>query len=138
MKLLLERDQRGQLRTFGKLYVDGVFACETLEDRDRMLETAGCKAKVPAQTAIPRGVYPVVVNMSPRFKKRLPLLVDVPCFTGVRIHSGNTEADTEGCILVGTARGSDRVLNSRKAFSALMERIEAAYAREEEITMEVR
>lgn len=138
MKLLLERDQRGQLRTFGKLYVDGVFACETLEDRDRLLETAGCKAKVPAQTAIPRGVYPVVVNMSPRFKKRLPLLVDVPCFTGVRIHSGNTEADTEGCILVGTARGSDRVLNSRKAFAALMERIEAAYAREEEITMEVR
>ena len=138
MKLLLVRDAGGADFTFGKLYVNGVIECDTLEDRDRELEKAGCKAKVMAATAIPRGTYPVTVNVSARFKKRVPLLVDVPCFQGIRIHAGNTKDDTEGCILVGTARGAGKVLNSRVAFARLMEKIEAAYAREEEITMEVR
>jgi len=81
--------------------------------------------KIPSATAIPAGKYKVVITFSNRFQKHLPLLLDVPGFSGIRIHSGNTSEDTEGCILVGTGRTKGGVSNSRYAMSLLMDELEA-------------
>lgn len=98
----------------------------TLEDTDRNLKQdmplAGIKAiKVPGKTAIPYGRYEVGISYSNRFKKLMPIIFNVPGFSGIRIHSGNTEEDTEGCPLVGLSRSTDTVLQSRIAYSRFFE-----------------
>lgn len=135
MKLLLVREPSGDKCTHGKLYVNGVFECFTLEDKDRKLESGG--EKIYGQTAIPRGTYEVVINFSQRFKRDLPLLLNVAGFSGVRIHAGNTSEDTEGCILVGSSRGDQRVNNSRVAFNKLFDQLDEAYAANEPISLEI-
>ena len=119
MTLRLIREPSLEGATHGSLYVDGRWACWTLEDVIR-------EQKIPGQTAIPPGRYHVLITPSQRFQRDLPLLVDVPGFTGVRIHPGNTVADTEGCILVGKDRQSGRVLQSRVAFEALLAQLQAS------------
>lgn len=125
--------------TIGELYIDGVFECYTLEDVVREPSTgrpsvwdqlvAWVKSwKVPKQTAIPSGRYRVVVNFSEHFQKELPELLNVPGFDGVRIHSGNGPADTEGCILVGQTKEANLIYKSRDAFKALYPKIVAALA----------
>jgi hypothetical protein len=110
--------------TIGELYINGVFFCHTLEDKDR--DTNKNKyleeGKIYGQTAIPAGFYKVILNMSNRFKRILPLLINVEGFEGVRIHNGNTKKDTEGCILVGTWDGKtkDFIGNSRVTTSKLL------------------
>lgn len=126
MNLLLNRDVLGDDFTLGKLSIDGKFFCYTVEDKVR-------EKKIPAVTAIPYGTYKVSLTMSNRFKKILPLLHDVPEFTGVRIHSGNTAADSEGCIIVGLERHSKGVLRSRSAMDALMDVLQKARDMEIEI-----
>lgn len=124
--------------TPGILYVDGKQVCWTLEDPVR--EVPGrpvSEWKVQDKTAIPAGRYRVLVTMSPRFKKRLPLLLDVPGFSGVRIHSGNTTEHTEGCILVGLTRHGLTVGNSRAAMAILQPMIEAAIQRNEDVFITV-
>lgn len=116
MILTLQRERSDLARTFGVLFVNGIFQCFTLEDPVR-------PQKVPGHTAVPAGRYPLVLTYSPRFKRTLPLLLHVPEFEGVRIHVGNTENDTEGCILPGTARSSTALLGSRLAFDALYEKL---------------
>lgn len=135
MRLMLVRDHYYPDATLGKLYIDGGLACYTLEDTDRRLEDGG--EKIPGQTAIPRGTYPVTITQSARFGKLLPLLANVPGFAGIRIHPGNTAADTEGCILVGTTRAENSIGNSRAAFGRLYELIEEALTRGETVEMEV-
>jgi Family of unknown function (DUF5675) len=135
MKLLLIREPSGEKCTHGKLYVNGVFECFTLEDVDRKLEQGG--EKIYGRTAIPRGSYKVIINFSQRFKRDLPLVLNVPGFTGIRIHAGNTAEDTEGCVLVGSSRGDQRVNNSRVAFNKLFDQLDEAYAANESITLEV-
>ncbi len=136
MKLRLIREVLASDYTAGRLYVNNVFQCYTLEDADRRLENGG--TKIYGETAIPLGSYPVIVNYSNRFKRELPLLVNVPQFEGIRIHPGNTHEDTHGCILVGNVRGSGQVNDSRAAFNKLFEKLEEAYAKEDaiEITVE--
>lgn len=117
MELRLEREPTQQERTFGKLYVDGTFYCHTLEDAIR-------ETKIPGRTAIPPGRYQIILTPSARFQRRLPLLLNVPNFVGVRIHPGNTTADTDGCILPGLTRTPTGLAQSRLAFDPLMARLE--------------
>ena len=93
----------------------------SLEDTDRNLKQymplAGIKEiKVMGKTAIPYGRYEVGISYSNRFKKMMPIVLNVPGFDGIRIHPGNTEHDTDGCPLIGTTRNSTMVLNSRIAY----------------------
>ena len=136
MKLILHRQIFSDKSSVGTLYVNGLKECHTLEDRDRHLEDGG--EKVYGETAIPRNTYKVVITYSNRFKQPMPLLVDVPGFEGIRIHPGNTDQNTEGCILVGVGIGNDRLYNSRQAYERLFNKLEAAEALGEEITIEIR
>jgi hypothetical protein len=116
MKLLLKREPHPDY-TVGKLYINGVYECFTLEDPVR-------ETKIHGETAIPYGTYNVIINQSARFKRELPLLLNVKNFAGVRIHPGNTVEDTEGCILVGTTRTKNGiVLNSVLAFKSLFKKM---------------
>ena len=130
MKLLLKRSSHSDKSTIGKLFLDGEFFCHTLEDVTR-------PEKVYGETAIPEGTYKVKITYSPRFKRDLPLLLNVPKFEGIRIHAGNTAKDTEGCILVGDLAGQDIVWQSRAAFNRLFDKLKAAQSAGEEITIEV-
>ena len=107
MKLLLKRIALKDNYTIGKLYINDKYFCDTLEDAVR-------DVKIKHQTAIPKGIYKVTLTASPRFKRILPRLHDVPEFTGVLIHRGNTIDDTSGCILVGENKKKGMVLNSTK------------------------
>lgn len=109
MRLTLKRVAKRDTYTIGKLYVDGQYWCDTLEDRVRDLTK---EKKVPGQTAIPAGTYDVVVNISPKFRRLLPRLLNVPHFDGILIHRGNTDKDSAGCILVGENSAVGKVLNS--------------------------
>lgn len=133
MLLELKRDSLGPKCTLGKLYVNGSYLCETLEDVYRPPPAI----KVPKETCIPLGRYEVVVTHSPRFNIDMPLLLNVPGFTGVRIHTGNAALDTEGCLLVGMERDGDRILHSREAYAALFGRIQAARSKGELVHIEV-
>ena len=113
MRLTLMRIANRPTYCIGKLYVDGVYVCDTLEDTDRGLDDTMDveeikKLKVYGKTAIPVGIYPVTITYSPRFKKNLPLLLNVKGYEGIRIHSGNTDKDTLGCILVGQNKQEQR------------------------------
>lgn len=106
MKIVVKRFYKGDNYTTGWLYIDGKLICETIEDRDRGLTQDMPldeikKKKVYSHTAIPTGTYKVVVNNSPKFKRNLPRLLNVPGFDGILIHRGNTHHDTAGCLLVG-------------------------------------
>ena len=109
--------------TIGRLEDEnGVKICDTLEPTWRNYK--GGELKVPRKSAVPEGTYPVVVTKSKKFGKYLPLLVGVPGFEGIRIHSGNTVNDTEGCILVGQNLIKGKVLMSRLTLEKLMRLIE--------------
>lgn len=110
--LTLARRERIGNATIGDLSVNGRFECLTLEDLER-------PNKIPGETAIPKGTYQILLTMSPRFHRVLPLLVNVPGFDGIRIHPGNTDKDTEGCILVGTGIVNGALTSSRVAFDRL-------------------
>lgn len=124
MELLLKRIAKKNDYTIGKLYVNGAYFCDTLEDKDRGLTSNMsteeiANKKVYGKTAIPTGKYTIIWNYSNKFKKMMPLLLNVPGYAGVRIHSGNTEKDTLGCILVGINSQIGKVLNSRSTTSKL-------------------
>lgn len=138
MLLEVRREPSAHGCTLGSMYVDGGFECFTLEDVIREVALQPVASwKVPGETAIPSGTYQVTVTMSNRFQRLLPLLLDVPGFEGVRIHSGNCAADTEGCILVGRRRGVATILESRLAFEALFSKIQAAIGRGEAVQVRV-
>lgn len=128
MKLQLIRNRSSNQSTIGRLLIDGEFQCWTLEDVVR-------PAKIAGKTAIPAGTYKVIITESNRFKRRLPLLVDVPEFAGIRIHPGNCAADTEGCILVGTSVSQDWIGGSRNAFNELFAILDKAGSEPMEITI---
>ena len=136
MKIRVVRDKSAHGATLGTLYVNGLEFCDTLEDEDRALETCDW-AKIYGQTAIPRGRYAVTISRSSRFQRELPEILDVPGFTGIRIHPGNVAADTHGCLLVGRRDGAARVINSRVVFEKLFALIVSSYKRDEPIELEI-
>lgn len=117
MKLTLKRIALRQTYTIGKLYIDDVYFCDTLEDTVRDTNKSGKfdngEQKIKGKTAIPYGTYEIKWTYSPRFKKYTPQLMNVPSFEGIRVHAGNTSADTEGCLILGENKQVGKVLNSR-------------------------
>ena len=117
MKLTLNRIALRQTYTIGKLYIDGKYFCDTLEDTVRDTNKNGKfdngEKKIKGKTAIPYGTYEIKWTYSPRFKKYTPQLMNVPSFEGIRIHSGNSSDHTEGCLLLGENKKVGMVLNSR-------------------------
>lgn len=128
MELKLTRKWLTANSTIGELTVDGKYECFIIEDN---YPTPW--VKTPGKTAIPAGKYEVIVNLSNRFKVDMPLLLNVPQYAGVRIHPGNTSADTEGCLLPGRIRQTDKVLESKLAYEALFTKIKAALAKGEKV-----
>ena len=131
MEITLNRFLKTDNSTISKLFIEDEQCCYCLEDKDRGLHqdmTAQqiLAIKVYGKTAIPTGRYEIVITYSNRFKKPLPLLLNVTGFEGIRIHPGNTAADSSGCLLCGTTYDTDRVNNSREAFYELFEKIEKA------------
>lgn len=142
MLITIDRAWKRTGYTISRLYVNGELFCNALEDEDRGLrqdmDLATIKAKkIAGETAIPSGTYKVAYTYSPRFKKMLPLLGEVPGFDGVRIHSGNTAKDTEGCILVGQNLEKGKVLNSRILYDKLLAKMNAAWAKKETVTIDI-
>lgn len=123
MEITLERNIFTENRTIGSLSVKGSHECFTVEDTVRAKGV-----KVDGKTAIPAGRYEVLITFSNRFKRLMPLLVGVPNFDGVRIHTGNTEKDTEGCIIVGQliAQDNSGVINSKVAYGMFYPKIQRA------------
>lgn len=153
MEITLHRKYKIKDYTIGKLYVDGVYVCDTLEDTDRGLYQGMGEAwlrekKVPGQTAIPFGRYRVTLKVkSPKYSKRkayekidgyLPRLLEVPGYQGVLIHIGNYPQDTEGCILVGYNTKKGAVMNSTQAFWKLYDLLKAADDKKEEIWITIK
>ena len=128
MEILVKRLYKKSEYTIGKMYINGEYFCDTVEDCDRgltqtMTSQQVAVKKVSGKTAIPIGRYRVVLSYSNKFKKTLPLLKDVLGFGGIRIHSGNTAEDSLGCIIVGENKIKGGVINSRQTMERLMYRL---------------
>ena len=138
MRIELVRIAFKDTYTIGKLYVDGKYFCDVLEDVDRglkssMTESEILEKKVKGQTAIPTGHYVINITYSPKYKRTMPLLLDVKGFSGIRIHSGNSSKDTEGCLLVGKNKKVGMVLESRDMYQRLFKMMEG----QKEITIDI-
>lgn len=141
MELKLIRQIFTDNSTVGTLYINGEKQCYTLEDLDRELndgmnEHEITQKKVYGKTAIPYGKYEVVITYSNNFKQYMPLLLGVKGFSGIRIHSGNTDADSLGCILVGNSIQKDFIGESRKAYQTLFAKLQKA-VKQEKIFIEI-
>ena len=129
MRLTLKRIANRKDYCIGKLYINGKYFCDTLEDVDRGLDDSMSEdeikqLKVKTQTAIPVGIYTVLLTYSPKYKKVMPLINNVKGYSGIRIHSGNSSKDTEGCLLVGKNTVIGRLTDSRNTFNALFKRLQ--------------
>lgn len=128
INLTLKRLAKTDKYTEGKLYLNGVYFCDTLEPFDSGLTQNDAvniieEEKKLHKISIPSGKYKVILNYSARFKKVLPLLIGVKGFTGVRIHAGNTVENTEGCILVGMKLKDNYITYSRIHIDSLMSKL---------------
>ena len=152
MKLILNRFYKGPEYTIGRLYINGKYFCDTLEDVDRgILQTMPlskiAEMKIPGKTAIPRGIYSVSLDIqSPRFKNYkqysfcdgyVPRILDIPGFDGILIHIGNYAKDTDGCILIGTNSSKGMVSNSTATFKKFYQELQIAANNDEQITIEI-
>lgn len=129
MKLELIRIANRPTYCIGKLYIDGEYFCDVIEDTDRGLDNSMTvseilKNKIKGETAIPTGIYKIEITYSPKYKRLMPLLIGVKGYSGVRIHSGNTSKDTEGCLLVGRNTVVGMVTESRNTYQRLFARLQ--------------
>lgn len=120
IELLLKREILTDTYTEGKLYINGEYFCDTIEDKVRDIDKDG---KIYGKTAIPYGEYIVKLTYSNKFKRILPILLDVPYFTGIRIHSGNTAEDSLGCILVGVKLKDGYITKSKDTEKKLIDKL---------------
>lgn len=143
MNIEVKRVAKKATYTIGKMYIDGKYFCDTLEDKDRGLTqstllTTIKSIKVPNQTAIPTGTYKVIVNKSPKFGRMLPRLLNIPGFDGILIHRGNTDKDTSGCILIGENKIVGKVINSTEYETKLVNILTERQTKGETITIEIK
>ena len=139
MEIKLIRESFGDTFTEGKLFIDDAFECYTVEDTDRKMEE-DLTRKINGKTAIPRGRYEVILSMSNRFKKVLPEILNVPGFAGIRVHSGNSSIDTEGCIILGSVNDKlddDWIGGSKIALTQFMAKLETAKENNEKVYIEI-
>lgn len=152
MNIKIKRVAKKPTYTIGKLYINDEYFCDTIEDKDRGLSKSMSiedikKKKVYAETAIPTGSYEVTTNIvSPKYSKkptymkmcggRVPRILDVPGFDGVLIHTGNTQKDSMGCIIVGMNKVVGKVVNSIETFKKLFPIIDAA-CKKEKVTLTI-
>lgn len=142
IKLTLKRFAFKDKYTIGRLYINGLYFCDTLEDKDRGLydwlsEGYIKEIKVKHQTAIPYGIYKVLWSYSPKYKRMMPEVLNVKGFSGIRIHSGNTADDSSGCILLGFNKEVGKVLDSKKTCKKFYEIIEECYNKGASIQLEI-
>lgn len=142
MDLKLERKYRNNNYCIDKLYINGKYFSDVLEDPDRGLTDSMSleeikKIKVKGNTCIPYGTYNITITYSPRFKKNLPLLNNVKGFDGIRIHSGNKPQDTEGCLLPGFNKVKGQVINSKVTTDKLIAQIQQAINKKEKVTITI-
>lgn len=128
MRITLVRIANRPTYCIGKLYIDGVYFSDVIEDVDRGLDDRMSleeilARKVKGETAIPTGIYEVTITYSPKYKKLMPLINNVKGYSGIRIHSGNTAKDTEGCLIVGKNTKVGMVTESRVTYNALFKRL---------------
>lgn len=142
MELILNRKYKKEDYCIGELYINGKFYCNILEDPVRDINKNGTfdcgEFKISGHTAIPYGRYEIKVTYSPRFKRKLPLLLDVKHFEGIRIHRGNTNKDTSGCLIPGNNTKKGMVLNSTKYELELTKMIEECNLRREKVFIEIK
>lgn len=132
MNILLKRIAKKETYTIGKLYIDNVYFCDTIEDKDRGLNQNMSindikKKKVYGETAIPTGTYSLIIDYSNRFKRRMAHILNVPGYEGIRIHTGNTAKDSLGCIIVGKNKVVGKVVESKITYDKLFPLLEKAY-----------
>lgn len=142
MELLLKRIALRDTYTIGKLYIDGVYFCDTIEDKVRDLNKDGDledvgETKIYSETAIPYGVYTVIVNKSPKFKRLLPRLLNVKHFEGILIHRGSSAKSSAGCIIVGKNTIVGRVTDSEKYELELVKLLLEVQNKKEKITIKI-
>lgn len=142
MEIIVKRVARRDTYTIGKMYLNGEYFCDVLEDRDRGLTQSTPlstikKIKIPNETAIPTGLYKVIVNMSPKFRRFLPRLLNVPGFEGVLIHRGNSDKDSSGCLLIGENKVKGKVINSTIYENKLVDILSKVQNSGEEITIKI-
>ena len=151
MELILKRIAKKKSYTIGRLGIlpaasvdanvnvdEGTYFCDTMEPPVREVKTKSRGGITQKPFAIPEGRYPVVITYSPKFKKWLPLLLNVPQFSGIRIHAGNTPRDTAGCILVGENKQVGQLLNSTLWLNRLKQKIVEAKESGEGVWIEIR
>lgn len=139
MKILVKRIAKKNLYTIGKLYIDGVYCCDVIEDKDRGLKQSMSleeikKIKVPNETAIPTGTYNLTINVvSPKFKNRtwakpyggrVPRILDVPGYSGILIHPGSDQNSSSGCLILGKNKVVGKVVDSQATFKAFMDKLQ--------------
>ena len=139
MNFLLRRRYLGPEYTIDSLSVDGIYLCDMIEDKVRDYDKDGDldEEKVFGETAIPYGIYEMDLTMSPKFKRLLPIIMNVPHFTGIRIHRGNSAKDSHGCLLPGENKAKGKVLRSTKYEMLIVEKMLEAIRNNETIAIEV-
>ena len=143
MEIIVKKVFGNDIYTISKMFIDGVYFCDVLEDTIRVLPSVcpntpkgidcKCPQKVKGKTAIPAGRYRCAFNISNRFNKKLLLLLNVPHFIGIRVHGGNTAVDTEGCLLLGENKVKGKVINSTRTIEKFNEIIEKEFLSGKEI-----
>lgn len=156
MELTLHRRYNGPTYTVGSLLVDGLYFCDTLEDKNRGLSSTMSleeikKIKIKSETAIPYGTYKITLSVkSPKYSNLskykyvaftngyIPRLIDVPGFEGILIHAGNQDKDTDGCILVGENKVKGQVINSQATWVKLYKLMQQAITKKEDIIITIK
>ena len=142
MELRLERKYRSNNYCIDKLYINGKYFSDALEDPDRGLTDSMSleeikKIKIKGNTCIPYGTYNVIITYSPRFKRNLPLINNVKGFDGIRVHNGNTPQDSSGCVLLGFNKIKGQVIDSKVTVNKFIDIVQKALNKGEKVTIEI-